>query len=106
MKVYFSHGSHLMLKLSVIICLFWLTLPTYLQAQNLLDNCESVVFDAPRERYLASNWGDGAIIQMDKNGNQSYFNTDFQNYYKIAGLYIYGDTLLAASGNTTDAGVS
>lgn len=44
-------------------------------AQNLLNNPESVVFDAPRDRYIVSNWGDGSIIQIDSNGTQSYFST-------------------------------
>ncbi|MGD8306181.1 MAG: hypothetical protein PVF17_05975 [Ignavibacteria bacterium] len=69
-------------------------------AQNLLNNPESAVFDAPRNRYIVSNWGDGSIVQIDSNGIQSYFSTKLQNKYKIAGLYIWGDTLLAASGDT------
>jgi len=69
-------------------------------AQNLLNNPESAVFDAPRNRYLVSNWGDGSIVQIDSNGTQSYFSTELQNKYKVAGLFILNDTLLAASGDT------
>ena len=68
-------------------------------AQNLLNNPESVVFDYVRNRYLVSNWSDGAIVQIDS-GVQSYFSTALQNKYNVAGLYIWGDTLLAASGDT------
>ena len=71
-----------------------------LSAQNMLNNPESVVFDSERNRYLVSNWGNGAIVQIDSNGVQSYFSTALQNKYKVAGLYIYGDILLAASGDT------
>ena len=68
--------------------------------QDLFNNPESVVFDAPRNRYIISNWGDGSIVQIDSNGTQSYFSTELQNKYKVAGLYILNDTLLAASGDT------
>ncbi len=74
-------------------------------AQNLLNNPESVVFDSTRNRYLVSNWGNGTIIQIDSIGNQSYFNTDYLNQYRMAGLYIYNDTLLAASGDWPNAGI-
>jgi sugar lactone lactonase YvrE len=69
-------------------------------SQDLFNNPESVVFDAPRNRYIISNWEDGSIVQIDSNGTQSYFSTELQNKYKVAGLYILNDTLLAASGDT------
>ena len=72
-------------------------------AQNLLNNPESVVFDSNRNRYIVSNWGDGAIVQIDSNGIQSYFSIALQNKYKVAGLYTFGDTLLAASGDTLNS---
>ena len=74
-------------------------------AQSLLNNPESIVFDSDRNRYLVSNWGDGTIIQIDSSGNQSYFNIELLNKYRIAGLYIYGDTLLAAAGDAPDPGI-
>ncbi len=77
-----------------------------LYGQNLLNNPESIVYDQNNNRYIISNWGDGAIIQMDSTGVQSYYNTDVMNQYKVAGLYIYGDTLLAASGDGVDAGIT
>jgi sugar lactone lactonase YvrE len=72
-------------------------------AQNLLNNPESVVFDSDRNRYLVSNWGDGAIVQIDSTGIQSYFSTAIQNKYRVAGLYILNNTLLAASGDTLNS---
>jgi DNA-binding beta-propeller fold protein YncE len=74
-------------------------------AQSLLNNPESIVFDSDRNRYLVSNWGDGAIIQIDSSGHQSYFNIELLNKYRVAGLYIYGDTLLAAAGDSPTSGI-
>jgi hypothetical protein len=74
-------------------------------ARNLLNNPESVVFDSLRNRYLVSNWGDGAIVQIDSLGIQSYYSTELLGQYGIAGLYIFGDTLLAAAGNAPNAGI-
>jgi hypothetical protein len=75
---------------------------------QLLNNPESVVFDSARHCYLVSNWaeGSGEIVRIDSNGTQSYFSTALQGQYQIAGLYIYGDTLLAAAGNAPGAGVA
>ena len=76
-----------------------------LSAQNLLNNPESVVFDSLNNRYLVSNWGDGAIVQIDTIGVQSYFTTALQNLFNLAGMYIFGDTLLVAAGNAPGAGI-
>jgi len=87
------------------ICIYFISIHFLLSfqngyQQNLLNNPESVVFDAPRNRYIVSNWGDGSIVQIDSNGTQSYFSTKLQHKYKVAGLYILDDILLAASGDT------
>ena len=79
---------------------------TVVTAQNLLNNPESVVFDSVRHRYIVSNWGDGAIIQIDSNGTQSYYNIELMNQYGLAALYLFGDTLLVAAGNAPNAGIS
>ena len=84
-----------------IVCVFQVGL----NAQSLLNNPESIVFDSDRNRYLVSNWGDGAIIQIDSSGKQSFFNDELLNKYRIAGLYIYGDTLLAAAGDSPTSGI-
>jgi len=75
---------------------------------QLLNNPESVVFDSVRNCYLVSNWGEnsGEIVRIDSNGTQSYFSIALQNQYQIAGLHIYGDTLLAAAGVEPGAGVA
>lgn len=88
----------------LLTCLLFVSTP--LAAQNLLDSPESVVFDSVRNRYIVSNWGDGAIVQIDSNGVQSYFSTVWLNQYQIAGLYLFGDTLLTATGVGNVPGLS
>ncbi len=92
-------------KLLKLTILFTISIVCTGISQNLLNNPESVVFDSLRNRYLVSNWGDGAIVQIDSNGEQSYFNTDYLNQYQIAGLYVHNDTLLGAAGNAPNSGV-
>lgn len=75
-------------------------------AQNLFNQPESVVYDAARHRYLVSNWGDGAIVQVDSNGVHSYFSTALMNQFRLIGLYLVGDTLLAAAGDAPNAGLA
>ena len=75
-------------------------------AQNLLNNPESIVYDAARDRYIVSNWGDGTIVQIDDQGNQTYYSTALSEEYRVAGLYILEDTLLAAMGDAGDAGIA
>ena len=79
--------------------------PFTLFSQNLLNNPESIVHDAAYNRYLVSNWGDGAIVQIDSNGVQSYFNTDFQGNHNFAGLHIAGNRLFASCNFGPDAGL-
>ena len=58
---------------------------------QLLNRPESIVFDAVRNRYLASNFGNGYLVQIDTSGAQSYFvNTQ---HTSIKGLEILGDTV-------------
>jgi len=65
-----------------------------LAGQNLLNQPESIVYDQINDRYLVSNFGDGTIVQIDSEGEQSYFSTELT---RLAALYIYEDMLLAAS---------
>jgi sugar lactone lactonase YvrE len=92
------------IKLATSFIIFFL-FNLFSYAQNLLNNPESVVFDSANKRYLISNWGDGAIVQIDSLGNQTYFSDTLLNKFKVAGLYIYGDTLLAAAGDAPNAGL-
>jgi hypothetical protein len=62
--------------------------------QNLLLNPESVAFDYQNNRYLVSNVGDGAIVQIDSNGVQSYFA---QGLGFCAGNCIVGNTLYVSA---------
>jgi len=69
---------------------------------NLLNNPESVVYDESNNRYLVSNCGNGKIIQIDSNGQQSYFNTELT--YTL-GLHIVGDTLFVSSNEGPYSGI-
>ena len=69
---------------------------------NLLNNPESVVYDAPRCRYLVSNWADGNIIAIDSTGAQTPFNTEMD---QAAGLHIVGDVIYAASSEGSLTGI-
>jgi len=79
-----------------------LLIPTLFQAQNLLNNPESVVYDSIYKRYLVSNCGDGNIIQIDSSGQQDYFNTELT--YTL-GLHIVGDTLFVSSNEGIYSGI-
>lgn len=96
--------KHFTIKLAMSFSVFFF-FNLFLYGQNLLNNPESVVFDSTNKRYLISNWGDGAIIQIDSLGSQTYFSDTLLNKFKVAGLYIYGDTLLAAAGDAPNAGL-
>jgi hypothetical protein len=93
-------------KVQKLFCLLLLLTPLVSQGQFFLNQPESIVLDSSHNRYLVSNWGNGTIVQIDSSGTQSYFNTDFQNQLQIAGLYLFGDTVLAASGNGPNAGIT
>jgi sugar lactone lactonase YvrE len=69
-------------------CIIALTTITY--AQNLYNQPESAEFDVARNRYLVSNWGDGNIIQIDRGGTESYFDTTLAS---SKGLVIFEDVL-------------
>ncbi|MDH3891888.1 MAG: hypothetical protein OEV49_12465 [candidate division Zixibacteria bacterium] len=84
------------------VCLLLPMVPGLATAANLLNEPESVEYDAPRDRYLVSNVGDGNIIQINADGEQSYFNTQLSF---TTGLHIIGDTLYASSSYGQYAGV-
>jgi sugar lactone lactonase YvrE len=58
---------------------------------QLLNRPESIVFDAVRNRYLVSNYGDGYLVQIDTSGAQSYLSNTMRT--SIQGLEILGDTV-------------
>ena len=83
----------------IVLVLFLFVFSAFAQ---LLNNPESVVYDTIGSRYLVSNYGDGSIVQIDSEDNQSYFSTDL---VQIAGLYIYDDYLLVASNTEPYIGI-
>jgi len=55
----------------IYLFLFILTgLQCTVKAQNLLNKPEHIAWDAIHERYLVTNYGNGKIISIDKEGNQ------------------------------------
>ena len=70
-------------------------------AQNLFNQPESAEFDAARNRYLISNWGDGNIIQIDREGTESFFDTTLAS---SKGLVIY-EEILYVSADTAVVGL-
>jgi len=69
-------------------------LVTNLSAQNLLNNPESVAYDAKRDRYLVSNKGNGHIIAIDNRKRMKLIN---KNEPSVRGLQVWGDKLFAVS---------
>jgi PKD repeat protein len=86
-----------------IISLFLLLISSGITAQNLLNEPESVVYDATHKRYLLSNWADGNIVQIDSNGVHSYFYSELGG--NVAGLYINDGLLYAAASNSLNEGL-
>ena len=80
---------YLSVSLLLVICL---AIPLSAQAQNLLDEPQKIVVDAEHDRLLVSNFGNGAIVQIDNENNQSYFieNAGFVDGLEIVGNTIYG----------------
>jgi len=60
------------------------------KSQNLLAWPESMIYDSVHFRYLISNCQTGDIVQVDSNGNQSYFA---QGVHAIQGLEIAGNVV-------------
>ena len=72
-----------------------LLLPSFITAQNLLNGCEHVVYDTLYNRYLATSFRNGDVIQMDGEGTQDdYYNGPGNTY----ALEIVGDTVYVTCG--------
>ncbi len=69
---------------------------------NLLYWPESVVFDAPRDRYIISNWGSGDLVAMDAAGEQSILNDELG---QAAGLHIEGNIIYTAASEGEITGI-
>ena len=93
MEMTLRHIPGICLKQLILLTFFVLLVPNGAKAQNLLNLPESVVYDAPRNRYLVSNWGSGDIVQIDSAGKQSIL---IYNQQCFAGLQIVDNTLYVA----------
>ena len=84
--------KHENMKRTIIIgiLIFCGSLITPCRSQNLLALPESIIYDSLHYRYLISNCQTGDIIQVDSNGNQSYFA---QGVHAIQGLEIVGNVV-------------
>jgi len=83
-------------KFTIILTLLALILTSARSSsQNLYDGPESVAFDTVQNRYLVSNVRDGRMIQVDSEGNQSFWGTPVTSY---RGNIIVGNTLYATTG--------
>ncbi|MFZ5979547.1 MAG: DUF6923 family protein [Candidatus Zixiibacteriota bacterium] len=91
-----------MRKTSAFLLLIIVLASIPIAAQNLLDGPEGVVFDSVHNRYLVSNWNDGAIVAVDTQGNQTYFT---QALAFSANMYILDTILYVCCNNRWLVGV-
>jgi len=82
-----------MKRMKLILLITFIT--TILFGQNLLNQPESVVYDALNSRYLVSNFGNGNIIQIDSTGTQSIYQ---MNVFAQGGLHIVDSILYVVCG--------
>jgi hypothetical protein len=85
-------GMFVLLGFSLLLSIL---APGLIVAQNLLRWPESIVFDSLYNRYLVSNYLTGDIVQIDDEGNQSYF---VQAQNAIQGLEIVDNTVYVGCG--------
>ncbi|MBN2105643.1 SMP-30/gluconolactonase/LRE family protein [bacterium] len=77
-----------------IFFILMIILVQHVSSQNLLDNPESVAYDAKRDRYLVSNKGSGHIIAIDNRKRMKLVN---KSEPSVRGLQVLGDRLYAVS---------
>lgn len=65
-------------------------------AQNLLSGPQKIAIDAKRNRLLVSNFNNGALIEIDSAGHQTYF---VQGAGFVDGLEVVGDTVYGIGNN-------
>ncbi|MEE9443104.1 MAG: dockerin type I domain-containing protein [candidate division Zixibacteria bacterium] len=73
-----------------LICGLFILGTSVVNSQELYRGPESVVFDEINNRYFVSNYYNGTIVQIDQNGDHSYFNTSWAH---CLGAQIAGNTL-------------
>ncbi|UCE17174.1 MAG: VCBS repeat-containing protein [Gemmatimonadota bacterium] len=71
-----------------------------IHGQNLYNQPESAEYDVVRGRYLVSNWGDGNIVQIDRDGTESFFDTTLAS---SVGMVIF-EGILYVSADTAVVG--
>lgn len=84
-----------MLKKSIYLTILLLLTLSILSYSQQFYQPESAVYDLPRERYLVSNFNNGQIIAVDKDGIKSVFA---EGKDSLAGLHIIDDTVYAGCG--------
>jgi len=85
-----------------VVWLIALLIPGTVRPQGLFSQPEGMTYDPVGDRWFVSNYGDGAIVQIDKQGEQTYFST----YATSAlGMHIVGNTLYVASPEGATAGL-
>ena len=77
--------------------LFLLNLTGQVKSQNLITSPECVVYDASQNRYLVSCFYAGKVVEIDSNGNQSYFAEGLAYAY---GNTIYNGVFYISTGKT------
>ena len=78
---------------SVIFIIFTiLVMACIIEAQDLLDEPQKIVIDSDRDRLLVSNFGNGALVQIDSDGIQDDFipNAGFVDGMDIVDNVVYG----------------
>ncbi|MCP4705513.1 MAG: hypothetical protein GY865_13005, partial [candidate division Zixibacteria bacterium] len=91
-----------MTKTNILFLAFLLLiLPLGLSSQNLINGADCATYDIANDRYFISNWYDGTIVEIDNEGNHSYFASGLGI---SNGTHILGDTLYSTGGfNYLDA---
>ncbi|MCP4704144.1 MAG: hypothetical protein GY865_06000, partial [candidate division Zixibacteria bacterium] len=93
-------GGTMTKSIFCLICLVILVMPVMGNGQNLLSGPEHATYDIVNDRYIISNWTNGALVIIDNEGNHSYFAYGLGHAY---GNHIVGDTLYASTGTSIRA---
>jgi len=91
--------SRLVIRIAWVISLL---IPGAVRSEGLLDKPEGTTYDSVGDRWFVSNWANGAIIQIDSQGSETYFSTYATS---AAGMHIVGGTLYVASPEGATAGL-
>lgn len=84
-----THVQKVMLNLLILILPGW--------GQNPFSSPEAVIWDAPRERYLVTNYASGQLVSIDVNGNSSVLTDGLTNCLSFD---LNGDTAYVSTGSS------